>query len=315
MALSKYKRDEHDLFNEIMGFSPSNKTETPSAVVSDLSALERWERIKNKSDSMPTYDTTRYEDTDKGGAAAQAYKDALDAVNGYESFDFSNQAEIDNIMKDILERKPFNYNFNEDAFYQMYKDVYQKQGKMAAANVIGQAAALTGGYGNSYAATAGNQAYLGHLENLNDIIPELYQMAYDKYSGEGRELLNRYESLNNERTKEYADYTDSYSRLLDNLSAAEKDYNSGASEYYASQANKNSAAHSEFEDKQLLLKEPTEDAPNFKLSEWTSILQDADKYAQKGEDSLYFYLQTLIDQYDLSVEDAGDILMHYFPQI
>ena len=56
MALSKYKRDEHDLFNEIMGFSPSNKTETPSAVVSDSAALEIWDRIKNKSDSMPTYD-------------------------------------------------------------------------------------------------------------------------------------------------------------------------------------------------------------------------------------------------------------------
>lgn len=103
----------------------------------------------------------------------------------------------------IMNREKFSYDLNGDALYQQYKDQYTTQGKMAMMDTMGQAAALTGGYGNSYASTAGNQAYQGYLQQLNDRVPELYQLALDKYNQEGQDLLNQYALLNEQDSKQY----------------------------------------------------------------------------------------------------------------
>ena len=75
-----------------------------------------------------------------------------------------------------LKNKKFSYDINGDALYHQYKNQYAQQGKLASQDTMAQAAAMTGGYGNSYAATAGNQAYQGYLTKLNDVIPELYHL-------------------------------------------------------------------------------------------------------------------------------------------
>lgn len=150
-------------------------------------------------------------------AAKENKNDAQTAWDNWKADDFSNQEYLDNVMKDILGRKDFSYDLNGDALYQQYKDKYIQQGKMAMQDTMGQAAAMTGGYGNSYAATVGNQAYQASLENLNDIVPELYQMAYDKYNQEGQDLYNQYGLLSNEKDREYAMQMDEYNRLTDSL--------------------------------------------------------------------------------------------------
>lgn len=121
-----------------------------------------------------------------------------DVLNGY--------------MSDYENRDKFSYDFNTDALYQQYKDKYIKQAKMASADVMGQAAAMTGGYGSSYAQTVGNQAYQSSLEQLNDVIPELYQLAYDKYNQEGQDLLNKITLLRGERDNYFTRYNEDYTR-------------------------------------------------------------------------------------------------------
>ena len=64
-------------------------------------------------------------------------------------------------MQKVLNRDKFQYDLNGDALYQQYKDRYIQQGKQAMMDTMGQAAALTGGYGNSYAQKAGQQAQQG----------------------------------------------------------------------------------------------------------------------------------------------------------
>ena len=71
---------------------------------------------------------------------------------------------------------------NSDALYQQYRDLYTQQGQMAMMDTMGQAAAMTGGYGNSYAQTAGQQMYNQYLGKLNEVVPELYQQAYNRYT-------------------------------------------------------------------------------------------------------------------------------------
>lgn len=117
------------------------------------------------------------------------------------------------IWEKIFGREKFSFNFNEDALYQQYKDKYIKQGKMAMQDTIGQASAMTGGYGNSYAQSVGNQAYQASLEQLNDVVPELYQMAYDRYNQEGQDLYNKYSMLSNDKATEYGMWNDKYNRL------------------------------------------------------------------------------------------------------
>ena len=90
-----------------------------------------------------------------------------------------------------LNREKFHYDVNEDALYHQYKDLYTAQGQQAMLDTMGQAATLTGGYGNSYAQTAGQQAYQGHIQKLGEVVPELYQLALDRYKMEGDQMRDR----------------------------------------------------------------------------------------------------------------------------
>ena len=116
---------------------------------------------------------------------------------------------MDEALQKVLNRDKFQYDINGDALYQQYKDRYIQQGKQAMMDTVGQAAALTGGDGNSCAQKAGQQAYQGYLQGLNDKVPELYQMALERYNQEGTDLLNKYGLMSDQYAKEYSRYRDS----------------------------------------------------------------------------------------------------------
>lgn len=118
------------------------------------------------------------------------------------------QSQLDDVMNKILNREKFSYDMNADALYQQYKDQYITQGKQAMMDTMGQAAALTGGYGNSYAQTVGQQTYQGYLQNLNDIVPELYQLALDQYNREGDDLKDQYALYADREALDYGRYRD-----------------------------------------------------------------------------------------------------------
>lgn len=126
---------------------------------------------------------------------------------------------VKNALAKIQNREKFSYDINGDALYQQYKDQYMRQGKLAMQDTMGQAAAMTGGYGNSYAASVGNQAYQGYLAKLNDVVPELYQMARDQYNQEGQDLYNQYGLVADAYGREYGEYQDKQNAWL-----AERDF-------------------------------------------------------------------------------------------
>ncbi len=108
----------------------------------------------------------------------------------------ANEQARQNLLEQINSREKFSYNFNDDALYNMYKDKYIQQGRMAMKDTMGQAAALTGGYGSSYGQAVGQQAYDRSLQSLNDVIPELYGQAFNVYQEEGNQLQNKYGMAN-----------------------------------------------------------------------------------------------------------------------
>ena len=135
------------------------------------------------------------------------------------------QSQIDNALNAITNRKAFSYDFNADPLYQAYKDQYTKLGKEASMNAAANAAALTGGYGNSYAVTAGAQANQQYLTRLNEVIPELYNLAMNRYKMEGDELNNKYGVLSDADTREYGQYRDKVGDWKDMLAYLQSAYN------------------------------------------------------------------------------------------
>ena len=124
---------------------------------------------------------------------------------------------LNETISQILNRDKFSYDLNGDALYQQYKDQYTTQGKLAMMDAMGQASAMTGGYGNSYAQTAGQQAYQGYLQQLNDVVPELYGMALDQYNQEGQALYDQASLMAQMDEQEYGRYQDKLSQYYTEL--------------------------------------------------------------------------------------------------
>lgn len=115
----------------------------------------------------------------------------------------------DEALQALEDRQSFSYDPDSDALYRQYRDNYVNQGRRAMADTMGQAAALTGGYGNSYAVTAGEQAYQSYLAQLNDAMPELYKLALERYLQEGEAMEAEYSRLNGLEQQDYSRYRDS----------------------------------------------------------------------------------------------------------
>lgn len=165
------------------------------------------------------------------------------------------QDEADAYLSQYQNRDPFSYDPNSDALYLQAKDNYIQQGRLAMMDAMGQAAAMTGGYGNSYAQTVGQQVYNQHLGQLNELIPELSQMAFDRYTQQGQDLLAMYDLYMGREAQEYGRYQDSlnnwyqedarltgnyntlydrgWNEYLDGKATAYDDYSTGRSEAFS----------------------------------------------------------------------------------
>lgn len=108
----------------------------------------------------------------------------------------------------ILNREKFSYDVNGDALYKQYKDRYTQQGRQAMMDTMGQAQAMTGGYGNSYAQSVGQQTYQGYMQGLTDKIPTLYQIALDKYTNEGNQMRDNMNLMMQQENLEYGRFRD-----------------------------------------------------------------------------------------------------------
>ena len=87
---------------------------------------------------------------------------------------------IEQLLNEILTRGDFSYDAASDPLYKQYANMYNREGDRAMRETMAEAAAFAGGM-NSYAITAAQQAQNYYNSQLNDRIPELYQLAYQMY--------------------------------------------------------------------------------------------------------------------------------------
>lgn len=151
-------------------------------------------------------DNLTYKPSDNVLQAQNAVNNAKQALDdsGYKN-------QIDYWYNQIVNRPSFNYDVNTDALYNQYKDQYTNLGLQAMQDTSAQAASLTGGYGSSYATTASQQAYQNYLTQLNSMVPELYDRAYNAYQDEGDRMTNLYSMASDNYDRAYGEYRDTVS--------------------------------------------------------------------------------------------------------
>ena len=141
----------------------------------------------------------------------------LDQINSFGSFDFDQEAPVYNnqyakqqqaLLDAIINRPDFSWSKETDPQWSSYKKSYLREGDRATANALGQAAAASGGRPSTAAVTAATQAGDYYATQLNDIIPTLYQQAYDQYLNEYNMSLQDLNAVNNQEQLDYAKYLD-----------------------------------------------------------------------------------------------------------
>ena len=144
------------------------------------------------------------------------------------------EAEADKLMQEILNRGTFSYNPDADPLYSSYKKQYAREGKRATEDTLGSAAAATGGIPSSYAVTAASQAGNYYAAQAADKIPELEELAYQKYLSELQMKQADIGMVQDAEEREYQRYLDAlskhnadrnfaYGQYLDELSAKENE--------------------------------------------------------------------------------------------
>lgn len=159
-----------------------------------------------------------------GDAAYQAALRELEAAQtaAEPDWDESYDRELRDLYDRILNRTPFSYDLSSDLLYQQYRQQYTSQGRLAMMDTMGQAAALTGGYASSYAQAVGQQQYDTYLQSLNDLVPDLYQMALSQYNAEGESLADQYAMLRDLRDDAYQQYRDELDAYHQNLASLQE---------------------------------------------------------------------------------------------
>lgn len=126
---------------------------------------------------------------------------------------YANQ--LNSAVSDIANRKAFSYDLNEDSLYKQYAENYKNLGNQAMQDTMANASTLSSGYGNSYATTAGQQAYNSYLQQLNDIVPTLYQQARSNYDTETSNQYNKASLLQGLDSEAYQRYSNNRSYYAD----------------------------------------------------------------------------------------------------
>ena len=108
-----------------------------------------------------------------------------------------------NAIINDLDLDKFKFDLNGEELYQQYKDQYLRNGRLAMMDTMGQAAGLTGGYGSSYAQQVGQQTYQGYVNELNNVVPDVYNAAYTRWRDSISDKLRQYELMADAENRDY----------------------------------------------------------------------------------------------------------------
>lgn len=142
--------------------------------------------------------------------------DLLGQIGSFGSFSYDEAPTYENafaqqqkdLLDRILNREDFSWSKETDPQWSSYKKSYLREGDRATANALARASAASGGRPSSYAVNAATQAGDYYATKLNDVIPTLYQQAYERYLDEYNMKLKDLNAVNQQEQLDYAKYLD-----------------------------------------------------------------------------------------------------------
>lgn len=223
---------------------------TDTAERDRLHAAAEWIRNNSETPYSGGADGTEFIPLSK--EQKQTVRDLIG--NGGSAWTYGGQPTYNNAYADdialltqaLLTRDPFSYDLNNDPLYGYYSDAYERNGQRAMKDTLGQVAARTGGMASSWAGSQAQQSYNDYMAGLNDIVPELYQLAYSMWQddedyqrknlemlqsleqGDYNKFLNQLGQWNTDRSFDYGVYRD---QVSDQRYADETAYNRSQNDF------------------------------------------------------------------------------------
>ncbi|MBE7049163.1 MAG: hypothetical protein E7394_00140 [Ruminococcaceae bacterium] len=203
--------------NKDLYISSYDKSLTPDA----LSKIVEQKRIYKKAEESGDIKTMK-EANDKansirmnngdydGGRDGSEYNTSSKKyeIRNFSSYESPYQKQIDNITKELQNKKGFSYNYEDDPAFKAYYALYQKLGDDAYERALYENAVRTGGMVSTSAISAATGAKNHYNSMISAKIPELFRDAYSRYKDEYERLFDTLEQLSELDEKNYSRYRD-----------------------------------------------------------------------------------------------------------
>lgn len=170
------------------------------------------------------------------GKYAPKIDETLDKIGSFKPFEYGSAPSYENrfqqkqqeLLDAALNRDPFSWSKETDPQYSSYKKTYLREGERATADALAKASTASGGRPSSFAVNAATQAGDYYATKLSDVIPTLYQQAYERYLKDYQMKLSDLNAVNQQEQLDYAKYLD---RLNQFNTDRTFDYNNYLGEY------------------------------------------------------------------------------------
>ncbi len=160
---------------------------------------------------------------DDVNALAQSYAKSVgasDPVAVHQDYEDKLYSDIAGAVERLNNRKEFSYDIDNDPVYKAYESRYLLEADRASRDALADYSAMTGGYVNSSAVTAGALANQYYASKLADVIPTLYEQAYQRYYDSYQtdlDLIDRAIALYDET---YSNASDAYRQKNENINSS-----------------------------------------------------------------------------------------------
>lgn len=181
-----------------------------------LDAQKRGDKAAMDAANKAANDVRQYYGSYDGGKDGSGFTllPTYDDVPEYTQYESQYADQIQDLFNSIQDRAPFTYSPDADMSYQAYSEKYRNAGQKARDDTMGSMAAMTGGIPSSYAMTAAQQAQNNYNAALSDVLPQLEQLAYNKYVSEGDDMRKDLSMLMQMDNQAYQQHLDSYNNAL-----------------------------------------------------------------------------------------------------
>ena len=144
---------------------------------------------------------------------------------------------IDNVLGKLENMGEFDYDPDADTAYKQYKDQYTRQAQKDNENAQASAAALTGGYANSYGTQAGQTAYASTMDRLDSVLDGLYNQSLGEYNAKKNGLETELAGLQRAESSARQTYQQNLDNWNEGLAYRQNEYDSAYNEQQQKKAN------------------------------------------------------------------------------